>query len=139
MVNILGSVIAGVVSMAFGFFWYSDSVFGKKWRKEMGITDQMTEEYKAQGYPGMKKQISLGLLAEIVTALVLSYIFYSLNVFDIWAGVKITFWLWLGFCATLQLGQVLWGKFPTPWNLFYINASHRLISLLVMAIIIFLI
>lgn len=131
MFNIMGSIVAAVVSMAFGFFWYSNFLFGRKWRNEMKWTDSQMMENKEKG---MFKVVVLGLLAEFATALVLSYFLFALGVVGILPSLVVAFWAWLGFSATLQFGEILWAKHSG--SLFLINTSHRLISLCLMALII---
>jgi hypothetical protein len=128
MFDILGSVAAAIASMALGFFWYSDALFGVAWRADMGFSDEMMAVEKNKG---MAKQVILGFIAEFVTALVFSYFFYALGIINITQALTVAFWAWLGFSATLQFGEVLWARFSQ--KLFFINTTHRLLSFLLIA------
>ena len=113
-INWVALVAAAVASMVVGFIWYGP-LFGKMWMKlsgmkEMGDKSQMPKTY------------AIMFVASLVTAYVLSVL---------GAGLMTTFWIWLGFQATLLLGSVLWeGK---SWELYCLNASHQLVSLLAMS------
>jgi len=130
MFDVLGSIVAAVVSMALGFFWYSEALFGAKWRAEMNWTDQDAEEVKQRA---MAKPVVLGLITEFVVAMILSYFFYRFSVMGIKEALSVAFLAWLGFSATLQFGETLWAKHSV--SLFVINTSHRLVSLLLIALV----
>jgi len=132
--NILGSVVAAVVSMALGMLWYSDALFGVKWRADMGFSDEMMVVQKKKG---MANTVILALITEFITALAFSYFFYELGIVDISGALVVAFWTWLGFSATLQFGEVLWARLSH--RLFLINTGHRLASFLLIAIILMLV
>jgi len=124
--NYVAIIVAAVVSMAIGFLWYSPSMFGKQWRKLMGIKKKDMKKMEKKG----KQSMIWAFISIIVTAGVLSLIIKWLGLNTWQAGANIGFWIWLGFVATSQLGIVLWeGK---PLKLYLINAGHHLVSLAVM-------
>jgi len=130
MFNVLGSIIAAVVGMFFGFLWFSNFLFGKSWRAEMKWSD---EEMEANKNKGMTKEIILGLFAEFVTAMVFSYFLTTLGIVGVGPAMVVAFWAWLGFSATVQFGATLWAKHTM--KLFLINTSHRLVEFLLIAIV----
>ena len=67
-VNWLAVVVAAVAYMAIGFVWYSDALFGKTYRKEMGVSSDMKP-----GKDFMVKMMVLGTLSAIIMAYVLSH------------------------------------------------------------------
>ena len=113
-INWTAIIAAGIASMVVGFIWYGP-LFGKTWmkltgKKEMGDKSKMPMTY------------GIMFVGSLVTAYVLSAFGGSLQT---------AFWAWLGFQATLLLGSVLWeGK---SWELYCLNASHQLVSLLAMS------
>lgn len=38
-VNFVGIVVASIAAMAVGYFWYSNMVFGKRWMKLQGLSE----------------------------------------------------------------------------------------------------
>jgi hypothetical protein len=130
--DIVGSFIAALLSMVLGFIWYSEALFGARFRKEMGFSDEMMREKKKEGMKGMKKQISLGFIAEFVTALVFSYTFFIIGISSVGDALVVAFLAWLGFSATLQFGGTLWAG--DSMSLFILNTSHRLASFVVIVL-----
>lgn len=123
--NWLSILIAAVASMLVGAIWYSPMAFGKMWMQLSGKTEMgMKKGGAAQGY-------FWGFVAALVTAYVLSA-FLNPAVGGRGA-VETAFWIWLGFVATVKIGDVLWdGK---PFKLFVLNSAYQLVSLSVMAVI----
>lgn len=127
-VNLLAVVVAGVLGMAIGAAWYSPMLFGKRWMKESGMTDEDMARAKAKG---MGKSYALGLVSALVMAYILAMFVHMDGARDVAGGAALAFWLWLGFVATVMLSSVLWEN--KSWTLYAINAGYYLVSLLVMA------
>jgi len=126
-INFIAVLLAAVASMALGFFWYSPAGFGTTWMKLSGLNKK---KLKAAQKKGMGKTMFAAFITTVVMAYVLAYFIALLGATTAGAGMKVAFWLWLGFLATSQLGTVLWdGK---PLKLYYINTAHYLVGLLVM-------
>lgn len=71
-VNLVAIVVAAAVYMFLGYMWYSDALFGKPWRRLVGMKD---------GAVNNKDAMMKGMLMGFVTALVMSYVlahFYCL-------------------------------------------------------------
>lgn len=121
-VGYLGVLAAGVAAMVVGFLWYGP-LFGKAWMKLSG--------YKMGGTGNMNSLYAIQYVASVATAYVLAVFLGLTGATTLEAALPIAVWLWLGFQATLKLGVVLWeGK---SWNLFFLEAGHSLVTLLVMA------
>lgn len=133
-VNFIAVLVASVVTMAIGFFWYSPMLFGKPWMKLMGYTDASIKEAKKE----MGKTYAISFVLTLVSAYVLSHVmglsdnFYHYS--RIMTGVSTAFWMWLGFVAPVQMTDVLFGK--KVWKLFGINTGYQLASLLAMGVVI---
>ena len=126
-VNYLAVLVAAVASMALGFAWYSQALFGKAWMKAMKISKKDMAKTKKKGCAG---QMTIAFIAALVMAYVLSYFIGYAGASTIAAGAQVGFWVWLGFIATVQIGIVLWDK--KPMKLFIINTGHYLVNLVVM-------
>lgn len=130
-INILGAIIAAIASFLLGFAWYSNFLFGKRWRAEMGISQEETSK------KGMKKQIIGGFMGELIIALIFGFMITLVGVVGYGQAMLLGFWLWLGFMFPILLGSTLWeGKKPA---LFGINALYRLVSMLLIGLILILI
>ena len=131
-INYLAVFIAGVISMAIGFVWYSPVLFGKQWMKYMGINEKNMKDMKT----GMAKIYGISF----VSTLIMAYVLAHANVFagsytnttGVSLGLMSGFWNWIGFIAPIQLTEWLFGK--KPFGLFLINTSYQLVSILAMGI-----
>lgn len=131
--NYLVWIAAAVAPMIVGMLWYSDGLFGKQWRKHSHWSDADMKKAKEEG---MAKTHLLMFIGVLIQAYVLTMV---LN----WAGVgtwqealKATAWVWVGFVAVTQFTGTLWGKNKSK-HLFFIDAGYQLVSLLIMAWILF--
>ena len=133
-VNFLAVVVAGVVSMALGFLWYSPMVLGKQWIKEKGLNqEKLKAEQKKMG-----PLYGLSFLIALITAYVLSHImalsrnFYGYD--PIPTGLITAFWVWLGFVMPVQTTATIFGD--KNWKLLGIDTGYQSASLLSMGLII---
>ena len=127
-VNYLAVLVAAVASFLLGWLWYGP-FFGKPWMKLMNFDKNSMKSMKLSPVTAM----ILGFLTYLIIAYVLAGFISILNAATIVEGMKIAFWIWLGFIATTTLGSFLWeGK---SIKLLWINAGYYLFSLIVMAII----
>lgn len=124
MVNYMAILVAALASMVIGMVWYGP-LFRKQWMKLAGITPQSMKRMKLSP----KAAMSMGFVASLVTAYVLSVFVGGVMAWT--AAANFVFWIWLGFVAPVQLGAFLWeGK---DFKLFILNTSYSLITLVVMA------
>lgn len=120
-------LLSAVASAVLGTLWYSDILFGKKWRDLMGWSG---ENLSAMKSGGMSKVYALNFIFDLLTAFALWNIgtplclsWTCLNIFAIIA--------WLGFMLPILAGSALWER--KSWALLAINAGYRLVAILVMA------
>ena len=94
-VNYFAILVAGVASMAVGFFWYSPMLFGKPWMKMMGYTEESMKKAQKE----MGKTYAISFVLALVTAYVLSHVMtLSENFFNtdmLSTGLTSAFWMWL--------------------------------------------
>lgn len=129
-VNFLAVLVAGVVSMGFGVFWYGP-LFGKQWARLMGFSSDKLSEMKERG---MIKVYLVSFATELVAAYALAYLIALTGSYAIPVLASLVFWLWIGFPVPTLVGDILWeGK---PLTLLFINAGHRLLSIALMGLII---
>ncbi|HLD05186.1 MAG TPA: DUF1761 domain-containing protein [Candidatus Nanoarchaeia archaeon] len=122
----LSILIAAIAGIVIGGLWYGP-LFGKTWIKLMGITPKQIKECKKKS---MGKSYAMCFIGQVITAYVLSMFIQIVGAKTAPSGAMIGFWAWLGFTAMSQLNIVIWeGK---SWQLFWLNALHYLVALLVM-------
>ena len=131
MVNYLAIIVAAIVAYAIGAFWYSPAGFGTKWTKLMNFKKKDIKKAKEKGMT--KAYIGTGI-NQLITAGVLAYFIQSLNMVTLQQGAIVGLWAFIGFYATTLMGGVFWEN--KPWGLYYLNAGHALVSLVVMGAII---
>lgn len=128
-VNYLAVLISALVGFVLGWIWYGP-LFGKSWMKEMGITPQQIEKARKKGMVG---QFVTAFIASAVMAFVLAHFVQYGEIANYIEALQLSFWLWLGFIATVMVGSVLWEN--KTINLYLINALYYLVSLTSMAVI----
>jgi hypothetical protein len=131
-INFVSVLIAAVAGMVLGAAWYSKFLFGGIWMKLIKFTDADIKEAKKKG---MGKTFAVAFVAQLLTAYVLAHFVQLTAVINgsvnVAGSLKMAFWIWLGFVATVMLTSVLWEN--KPWKLYFINTSYQLSTLLVMA------
>lgn len=126
----LGVVLAAVSAMVIGSLWYSKAVFGAKWQKMIGLSnDRMAKEGP--------KALSMLVVVSFVTAFVLAHFINYAHAYNQGTWMSDSFqtalWVWLGFGLTTILAH---GVFePRDRTVMVINAGNRLVTLVVMALI----
>ena len=124
-VNFLAVAAAAVATMVLGGIWYGP-LFGKLWMSAHGHTPERLEEMKK----GMGKAYGLSLLCYLVMATVLSILISGVGAAGVWAGLRLGFYCWLGFAATIGLTSLLFSeRRPATYLL---DAGYQLAYLLVM-------
>jgi hypothetical protein len=119
-INHWATLIAALVGMAIGAFWYSPLVFGRVWIRLAGISEPK----------GAMRGYIVGFLLIIVMSYAIAVSVDVAGAQTILSGALVGVFVWFGFVATVALGQVIWeGK---PFTLYLINAGHYLISFAVM-------
>ena len=128
-VNEVTVLVAAIVNIALGFAWYSKSLFGKAWMKELGLTEASLQANKKK----MNTTYALMTLASLIMAYVLGHFVILFGTETFMEGLQAGFWIWLGFIATTALNGVLWEK--KSWNYYGITAGYYLVSLCLMGVI----
>ncbi len=124
-INWISILLAAIASMVVGYVWFSDALFGKSWRKMMGVSER-----------DAKKSMDMSMMlwpfiGAVVTAYVLKNFLFFMGaplLSDAFVGA---FMVWLGFFATTLLNGVVFEK--KGWDWYWLMAGHHLVSLLAMA------
>ena len=126
-VNYLAVLAAAIAAMALGFLWYGP-LFGKMWMKLMNIDKKKIDEAKKKG---MAMNYAIMIISTLVMSYTLAHLVKFLEVTNILDALRVAFWMWLGFIATVMIGIVLWeGK---SWKLYCLNVTYWLVNLALMS------
>jgi hypothetical protein len=132
-VNLLAMFLAALSTMVVGFIWYSPMLFARPWTIAMGYDPddkaKMDEMRKGAG-----PLYGIALVASLVSAFMLGKVILGITVDSALYGMKVGFGVWLGFVATVQLTDTLFGT--RPFKLFLINTGYQLVCYLAMGAII---
>ena len=112
-INFWPVLVASIVSIIIGSFWYSPLMFGKMWLKELNCSEEDIAKAKAKGMSGMWKSYLGQIIASLITFYVLAYFMMTTGVQSAGHGAFVGFLAWLGFTVTTSIGSVIWEKRPT--------------------------
>lgn len=127
-VNFLAVLVAAIIDMGIGMFWYSPFGFGKLWMKMIGKTE---EEIKASGSSAGVAYMA-STLAAVVMAFVLAHVINISGVTDYMMALQVGFWMWLGFVVAGVLPTYIYED--RKKGLFALYVSYKLVSVLAMAV-----
>jgi hypothetical protein len=122
-INYWAVLVAAIVRMAVGFFWYSPPMLLKPWQALTGVTP---ESMRA----GLGKAMAIDIIGSLIMAFALANIIAASGIGDWLNGALAGFWVWLGFMATLHVS--LWGYENRSLKLIAINLGNNLIALVLM-------
>ena len=128
-INPWAVLVAGIISMGIGMFWYSPLAFGKSWMTILGITPEQMAEAKKKGCKGMAKSMIIGFVSALITSTGIAVLISITGPFTLGQASLIALFVWFSFMAVLHVDTVIWeGR---PWKFFLINAGYRLVNTLV--------
>lgn len=120
-VDWLTVVVAAILNMVIGFFWYSKWLFGPTWM----------HLHKIQACKMERATLVYAAIVSLVIAYFLALAEGYLGVTTVTDGMFVGFCAWLGFVATTQISSVIWCK--APFQLFLLDTGCKLLSFLVMS------
>jgi hypothetical protein len=121
-VNWLAVLVAGVINLVVGAVWFSPSLFGKTWMKELGM-----KESDRMGGSEMGKTYGITFVGALVMAFVTALVVRAAGADTVAEGLVVGLWVWLGYAVTIPLNDVLFGK--KSWNLYFLNVMYYLVVL----------
>ncbi len=122
--NYFAIVVGAIINMILGMAWYGP-IAGKQWLSLIGVTKEKLEEDKNK----MGRVYVFTFLGALVTSYVLANAVIYMNASTFYAGVKVGFWLWLGFIAMTGLGKVFFEK--RSEELYFIDVGYYLFTLMI--------
>lgn len=112
-------IVAWLISVIIGGFWYSPAGFGKQWSQLSGV--DMMKTPKAETSRAIKFVALSCLLQSFAFALILN----SLRVENILQGLIASLVIWFGFTALTTVGNTLYQR--QSWMFWWLNASYFLV------------
>lgn len=126
--NYVAIIVATLINVVLGAWWYSPAGMGKKWSKMTDIDMMKSPKQETQ------RAIMAVFVGAIVQAVVLAVVIKSLGASTALQGAKIGLALWAGFVAATSIGDALYSR--RGWGFWWLNASFFLIVMLVNSVII---
>lgn len=126
-VNYLTVVVAALIPMVLGMVWYGP-LFGKQWMDAMGIKKSDMGKMKKEA----PKAYSGSFIAALVMSFVLGQVVNFFNASSASEGMRIGFWLWLGFIVTKSATDMFFGT-GKNWTVYYLSMGYQLVSMLGMS------
>jgi len=127
--NILAIVIAFIVNVVIGAFWYSPAGFGKKWSKLTGVDMMKTPKKETN------RAIIFVAISSLLQAFILALVLNTLAPATVFEAITSTLIIWFGLTAITTIGNTLYQR--QSLKLWWINASFFLVVMVINAIVIF--
>ncbi len=125
--SIIGIVVAAIVGMVLGALWYSPLMFGNKWMKAIGKTqDQLGNHTMA---------MVLSIIASLLTAVAIAMLHQAVGIGSVMEAVHIGLILGLLIIFPAFLSDYAfcgWGN-----TLLLIQSGYRIVGVLLMSLVIF--
>ncbi len=97
-VRYLPILASGVAAFIIGILWYG-VIFGKMWRDGYGFSDAKAVELQKLA----SRAGAISFIGYLVTAYILSLLFGYMKISDMQTALRVTFLIWLGFPAMIEL------------------------------------
>ena len=116
-VNWISIILAAIVSMAVGTFWYSH--FSKEWMELAKVKPEQKDAVRTFAAASVQALVSAWALALVIN---------FAGAYSLIGGAVIGFLMWLGFSGSAHFSRFLWEG--APFKLFLINGGCTLVTLL---------
>ncbi len=130
--NIPAILAASALSFIIGWIWYSEPVFGRRWRALSGASEEHQRDMSDKKV--MIRTMLLYFISLVVLAAVLARTLFYMGAYGIGDGISTALWMWIGFVVPSMLGMVLWER--KSWEYYFISTGYLLLALLVSGIVI---
>jgi hypothetical protein len=127
-INILAVIIAAIVNLIIGSFWYSPFMLGNDWMKEKGYTE---EDFRKDGLP-MRVILILSLTASLIAATAIAV--FTGPAATALTGAITGFFISLCWITTSKANHLLFEH--RSFKLFLIHAGYDICGYIVMGMII---
>lgn len=126
-INYLAVLVAWIVSVVIGGFWYSPAGFGKQWSKLSGVDMMKTPKKETN------RAIQFVAISSLFQVFALALLLNSLAVTGALNGLIVSLVLWFGFTALTTIGNTLHQR--QSWKFWWLNASYFLVVMAINGIV----
>ena len=127
--NIWEVLVAWLVNMAVGAFWYSPAGFSKQWQKHTGIDIMKIPTQQAN------KILAAVAVSSLVQAFALGFVVFWAGPTSALEAVYTALTLWVGFVAATTVGTTLYQK--RSWAFLWLNASYFLVVMVINTLVLY--
>ncbi|MCR4274969.1 MAG: DUF1761 domain-containing protein [Candidatus Campbellbacteria bacterium] len=131
-INFTAIFAASVASFLLGWLWYSDFIFGRRWRTLNNVSEESHQQMSGDKKK-MTKSMVLYFVSLVVMVGVLARTLFYMGAYGIGDGISTALWMWIGFVVPSMLGMVLWEK--KSWEYYFINVGYLLLALITSGVI----
>ena len=124
--NIFAIIVAWLISIGVGSFWYSPAGFGKLWSKLSGVDMMKMPKDLAN------KAIASVAVSSLIQVVALAIAVKSFGSDTVLSGLVVGLFLWAGFTAATTVGNNLYSRLS--WKFWWLNASFFLVVMPINAI-----
>jgi hypothetical protein len=128
---LLRIIAAALATLIIGFLWYHPRVFGTLWMRLVNLSPEMVERGRRRSFLFM----SLAFVCACATAYAFALFSHAASTASFSGALFLPLFAWLGFVVPTSLMETAWEE--RPWQLFAVNASYWLVTLVVVSLIIF--
>lgn len=125
-INYWAVLVAWLVNVVVGAFWYSPIGFSKQWSTYTGVDMMKIPKDTAN------KIISFVAVSGFVQAVTLAVVVVSLGALTAWEGLQVGLLLWAGLVTATTVGSTLYQGLG--WKLIGLNSAYFLVVMSINAI-----
>ena len=130
-INYFAVLVAFIINVAVGAFWYSPSGFGKKWSKLSGV--ELMKIPKKEADNAIVAVAISSVVQVLVLAIVLNSLHVSAGTHPLTNGFIAGVVIWAGFVAATTVGNNLYMR--KSWNFWWLNSSFFLVVMAINSVI----
>ncbi len=122
-INYLAVLTATFITMILGALWFSPILFGNKWMKMMGFTEEQLKE------DGSVKEMIISVLTSFVEAVVLASLVIMTGADTIFQGIHLGAMIGIGIIAMVNLSNAMFNRVPI--KLWLIGSGYRVVYFMI--------
>jgi len=122
-INYLAVLTATFITMILGALWFSPILFGEKWMKMMGFTEEQLKE------DGSAKEMIISVFTSFVEAIVLASLIIMTGADTFFQGLHLGLMIGIGIIAMVNLSNAMFNRVPI--KLWLIGSGYRLVYFMI--------
>ena len=122
-------LLASIVSMAVGYYWYGDKLFGRIWRKEHGLT-----KAEIQNKEGMASMMLQSFILTLITQSVLQAILLASGTTTVSDSIALAIVIGFAFSLVVFADNYLYQR--KSMTLTAVDGGFRIVALVIGAIVV---